>query len=194
MAQSVLKNGNATIHVYKNLGSTESAQSILRDIKNYLSSIDMESKEFYSFVAIFTQENISTEKEFERKLWEQLQQIHNLDNRDWDASVSRFPEESNFSFSIAGKAFFIIGMHPESSRLSRRSPKVALIFNLHAQFEKLREIGVFEQIRDRIRKRDRKLQGNINPMVSDFGKKSEAIQYSGRETEENWRCPFNPKI
>ncbi|MBA3796937.1 MAG: YqcI/YcgG family protein, partial [Chloroflexi bacterium] len=37
------------------------------------------------------------------------------------------------------------------------------------------------------------LQGSINPMLSDFGTRSEARQYAGREVDEEWRCPFTKR-
>jgi hypothetical protein len=35
-----------------------------------------------------------------------------------------------------------------------------------------------------------RLQGSINPNLSDFGVHSEARQYSGRAVEDAWKCPF----
>ena len=35
------------------------------------------------------------------------------------------------------------------------------------------------------------LQGSINPVLSQFGKGSEAIQYAGRAVAADWRCPFH---
>jgi len=35
------------------------------------------------------------------------------------------------------------------------------------------------------------VQGSLNPNLADFGERSEARQYSGREVEEHWRCPFH---
>jgi len=67
-------------------------------------------------------------------------------------------------------------------------------FNLHWQFEKLREMGVYHKVRDKIRKRDTALQGNINPMLADFGDSSEAKQYSGRKVGGKWKCPFHSKL
>jgi FPC/CPF motif-containing protein YcgG len=66
-----------------------------------------------------------------------------------------------------------------------------MIFNLHWQFEKLRDMGVYQRVKKRIRKADEKLQGSINPMLDDFGDSSEARQYSGRAVDSNWKCPFH---
>ena len=51
-------------------------------------------------------------------------------------------------------------------------------------------MGTYKRVRNTIRKRDKKLQGNINPMLEDFGATSEAKQYSGRKVSEKWECPF----
>ena len=71
-------------------------------------------------------------------------------------------------------------------------PLPVLVFNLHEQFESLREEGGFERMRDTIRRRDEELQGSINPMVSDHGETSEARQYSGRRLGKAWEAPFEP--
>jgi FPC/CPF motif-containing protein YcgG len=49
-------------------------------------------------------------------------------------------------------------------------------------------------MRETIRARDMKLQGTLNPNLSDFGKQSEARQYSGRAVEQNWKCPFHAML
>ena len=41
-----------------------------------------------------------------------------------------------------------------------------------------------------IRARDRDNAGSINPMLSDFGTRSEARQYSGRAVGDDWQCPL----
>ena len=75
--------------------------------------------------------------------------------------------------------------------MARQSPFPAIVFNLHWQFEKLREMGNYQVVRDRIRQRDEELQGTINPMMEDFGEGSEAKQYSGRKVGKEWKCPFH---
>jgi FPC/CPF motif-containing protein YcgG len=66
-----------------------------------------------------------------------------------------------------------------------------LVFNRHEQFEKLRSDGKWKRMQKSIRKRDRALQGSVNPMLDDFGEASEARQYSGRAVEDNWQPPFD---
>ncbi len=131
-----------------------------------------------------------SEEEFEKVLWQQLQYLHEEDDQPWDEAVSPDPESKNFSFSLGGKAFYIVGLHPNSSRKARQAPYPAIAFNLHWQFEKLREMNTYHTVRDKIRERDIELQGEINPMLEDFGESSEARQYSGRKVGEEWKCPF----
>jgi FPC/CPF motif-containing protein YcgG len=146
-----------------------------------------------AFIAIFTGRAPASERAFERRLWSQLQLLHERDDpaMGWDPTVSADPDDPRFSFSFAGTAFFVVGLHPKSSRLARCFRYPALVFNPHAQFEQLRRDGHFERLRDLIRARDIALQGSINPSLADFGERSEAAQYAGRDTTEGpWRCPF----
>jgi FPC/CPF motif-containing protein YcgG len=126
-------------------------------------------------------------------LWNFLQKLHDNDTVPWDENVSQDPDDSNFSFSIKGRAFYIVGMHPQSSRLARSAPYCTVVFNLHWQFEKLREMGKYQSIKNRIRWRDKALQGTINSVLRDFGEQSETKQYSGRAVDNNWKCPFHYK-
>ena len=74
----------------------------------------------------------------------------------------------------------MLSLHPDSPRWSRRFKHPAIVFNPHQQFENLRRKGLFTKIRNLIRKRDQELQGFTNPMLNDFGDKSEIYQYIGK--------------
>ncbi|MDT0641266.1 guanitoxin biosynthesis heme-dependent pre-guanitoxin N-hydroxylase GntA [Zunongwangia sp. F363] len=190
MAQTVFSMDHVDFHAYENFGSKKTARQILRDLKEYIKNYDFESNAFYTFMAAFKGRKDFTEEQFEQLLWKQLQFLHEVDDADWDPNVSKDPDSNKFSFSIGGKAFYMVGLHPNSSRKARQSPFPTIAFNLHWQFEKLREMGTYQTVRDKIRERDSELQGNINPMLEDFGKNSEARQYSGRKVGEEWKCPF----
>lgn len=193
MANTVFALDDFHLHLYKRLGSKSSANKLLNDLRDYIEDYDFSDNKFKAFIAVFPEMDLESEKEFENLLWKQLQLIHDEDPVDWDHRVSNNPEDNEFSFSIGGRAFYVIGMHPKSSRMARRSPYPTLVFNLHWQFEKLREMGVYQKVRDKIRKRDAALQGTINPVLEDFGDRSEARQYSGRNVKSDWKCPFHPK-
>ena len=122
----------------------------------------------------------------------QLQAIHDLDIKEhpWASDVSDDPGSADFSFSVASRAFFVVGLHPRSSRLARRAQRPTLVFNFHGQFEALRASGRYEKLQAAIRERDVALQGNINPVLARFGEASEALQYSGRASGG---CPFHTR-
>jgi uncharacterized protein len=95
--------------------------------------------------------------------------------------------------SFGEEAFFIVGLHPRASRPARRFECPVLVFNLHDQFEQLREQGRYERMRTKIIERDVALAGSANPMLARHGTISEARQYSGRNiSEPGWVCPFKP--
>jgi FPC/CPF motif-containing protein YcgG len=153
-------------------------------------------RNYATFLAVFREPRATTEKEFEQLLWRQLQRLNELDREkghEWDSTVASDPGDPHFSFSFDGQALYVVGMHANSSRLSRQFPWPTLIFNPHEQFERLREDGKWRRMQETIRNRDIALQGNANPMLSDFGDSSESRQYAGRAVEENWRPPFAPQ-
>lgn len=191
MAQTVFSMDKVDFQVYENFGSKQTAVALSRDLKSYIAKYDFDSPDFFTFIAAFEGRKDFTEEQFEALLWKQLQFLHEVDDQPWDPTVSSDPANPNFSFSIGGKAFYMVGLHPNSSRKARQSPFPTIAFNLHWQFEKLREMGAYGNVRDKIRERDFELQGSNNPMLEDFGETSEARQYSGRKVGEAWRCPFH---
>jgi len=111
----------------------------------------------------------------------------------WDPRVSNDPTSAGFSFSVGGRGYYVVGLHPRASRTARRFIRPVLVFNLHDQFERLRSDGKYLTIRDTIIKRDTQLEGTPNPMLQAFGNSSEAAQYSGREVDDQWTCPFHAR-
>ena len=87
----------------------------------------------------------------------------------------------------------MIGIHAASSRVARRFAWPTLIFNPHRQFDELRAEGDFGRFRQVIRRGEMRLQGDANPMLADFGTRSEAMQYSGRRVSAAWTCPFHTR-
>ncbi|OBX26011.1 hypothetical protein LX77_00298 [Gelidibacter algens] len=193
MANTVFALEKYHLKIYDSITSKENIPSILNDIEAYLDQYDFDSNDFESLLFCFKNDHFKTEKAFGQHLWQFLQSLHNNDTETWDPRVSADPNSSNFSFSLKGRAFYIVGLHPKSSRMARSAPYCTVVFNLHWQFEKLREMGTYQTVKKRIRRRDKKLQGSINPVLRDFGKDTEAKQYSGRAVDSDWKCPFHPK-
>ena len=149
-----------------------------------------------SLVALFDGPGDTGELRFEALLWSQLQRLHERDVRrgtPWASDVSNDPADARFSLSLGGHPFFVIGLHAGASRIARRLPMPALVFNSHRQFERLRADGRYGKMQAATRGRDRALQGSINPNLADHGVASEARQYSGRAVGSDWTCPFRPR-
>lgn len=196
-AKGLTQRDDYALHLYAGLGSSQATRALAEGLGPFARAAKAGGDgPFTAFVAVFAKRPRMSEEAFERRLWIQLQGLHDGDDASpgWDPAASDEPGDPRFSFSFAGTALFVIGLHPESSRIARRFAWPALVFNPHAQFERLRRDGQFDRLRDRIRARDEALQGQVNPNLADFGERSEARQYSGRDTTKGeWRCPFHPR-
>lgn len=190
-ARSVFRRDAAEILVLPSM-SDGSLETLAEGLRTFGAAHDG-SEDLTSFVAVFREPVPTTEDEFEAALWDVLQRLHDHDDAPWPADVAQDPADPQFAFSFAGTPYFIVGLHPWSSREARQAPLPMMVFNLHRQFERLRAEGRFERMRTMIRRRDERLQGSINPMVEDYGTSSAARQYSGRAVEPDWRAPFTPK-
>jgi FPC/CPF motif-containing protein YcgG len=169
-------------------------QSILQFLYEFVDEYRQSDELFHSAAVIFKEPLIRSEDEYEELIWKRLQAFADLDakNHTYDKRVDSDPASPHFSFSLKEEAFFIVGLNPSGSRLARQFKYPALVFNPHAQFERLRETNLFEHMKKVIRKRDTDYSGSFNPMLEDFGKSSEVYQYSGRQYDERWQCPFKP--
>lgn len=194
-AKSALAKGTLNIHVARDLRSNWDDRYIYAGLEHVIASYRKNRSVFRSFAVVFKGPETLSERSFEQYLWERAESLTNKDT--WlgaprDPSVSEDPDDPHFSLSFAGEAFFIVGLHPRASRPARRFARPVLVFNLHDQFEQLREQGRYEKMRETIINRDIDLAGSENPMLARHGTISEARQYSGRQVDSDWTCPFNP--
>ena len=193
------------LHCYAELADSATSTCLASDLYAFVAARPWRRSDFATFIALFREPVGIPEVEFEKRLWRTLQQLNRIDAArfEWDPTVHPDPGNASFAFSFAGRAFYVVGMHGNSSRQARKFSVPSLIFNAHEQFRRLRITGKWETMKATIRKRDADLQGERNPMLEDFGERSEARQYSGRAVEENWtpafraiqlerprRCPF----
>ena len=149
--------------------------------------------QFRSLAVVFEGPRELDERSFEALLWQRLQSLADKDEwlgQPYDERVSSNPDDPHFSLSFGGEGYFVVGLHPNASRPARRAPHPTLVFNLHEQFERLREENRYERMRERIIERDVAIAGSPNPMLSRHGETSEARQYSGRMVDGDWQCPF----
>ncbi len=179
--------------LFPELACDSAVRAVCHDLYEFCHEFPIIDDQLITFIAMFRGPAIESEPHFEDLLWSQLQAMHALDSDffAWDKHVDPDPKNNDFSFSIGGRAMFVIGMHSKASRLARTARYPTLVFNLHEQFERLRDRGKFESMKQVIRAREIAFQGSINPMLKNFGESSEASQYSGRAVSDNWPCPFH---
>lgn len=192
-AKSAMARGKLRTLVCESLDSPSEDARVHSELMAWVEDYRSDPVGLRSLAVVFAGPRDLDERQFEAAMWKRLQSLANIDerrNQPCDSSVSLDPDDPHFSLSFGGAAFFVVGLHPNASRPARRMPRPTLVFNLHDQFERLREEGKYERMRERILDRDKALAGSINPMLARFGEESEARQYSGREVGKNWRCPF----
>jgi uncharacterized protein len=166
--------------------------TILDFIYGFVDQYRAATDPYHSAAVIFRMPADTNDEVFDALLWERLKELSMLDriNYPHDARVDPDPSSPSYSFSLKSEAFFIVGLHPGSERRSRRFKYPTLIFNPHAEFERLRKQNRFNKLKEVVRKRDVIYSGSVNPMLDDFGNSSEVRQYSGKRHNDAWKCPL----
>lgn len=190
--KSALAKRQITTIMAGNFNDATHDRRVVAQLQEFAAGVS-ETALFVSVVVLFSPDGALAEPAFEQALWRRLQAWHEVDRRrfDWDSRVSSDPSSPTFSMSIGGQTFYVIGLHPSSSRLARRFPRPALVFNLHQQFERLSAEGRYDDLSRAITERDIVYSGSSNPMLARHGQSSEARQYSGREVDATWTCPLH---
>lgn len=192
-AKAALSRGTMTIQTARDIRSGWDDMAIYPALFGLAERYRKDPQLFQTLVILFARSGEMDEREYEGHLWNRIQSLSDKDvwlGQKVDPRVSPDPDDPHFSLSFAGEAFFVVGLHPQASRPARRFEVPAMVFNLHDQFEQLREQGRYEKLRESILDRDVALAGSLNPMLARHGAMSEARQYSGRAVEDGWRCPF----
>ena len=191
-ARASIQKSQARYMVAEHIACNNDDSDILAFLYDFVDEYRQSTDCFYSASIIFQQPEIMSEEEFDKFLWKRLQSLSDLDscNYRYDPRVSSDPQSPDFSFSLKEEALFIIGLHATSNRLSRQFKYPVLVFNPHAQFEKLKMTDAYKKLQHIIRKRDTDYSGSVNPMLTDFSMGLEVNQYSGRHYESSWQCPL----
>lgn len=195
-AKSALATGNLRIVEARDITSAWNDVAIHSALLEWAFAYKDDPGGLRSLAVVFDGPTDLSEEDFEKALWERVQSLSDKDHwrgQTYDERVSADPNSPHFSLSFGGEAFFVVGMHPNASREARRFSLPVMVFNLHDQFERLREQGRYERMRETILERDRKLAGDINPMLARHGENSEARQYSGRMVNDDWKPPFKDR-
>ena len=193
MAKAVINTGRLKAFEVEDIENEACINEIQNQLYDFVDDFRRLPKKLSSFALIIRNDRYKNFDLFEHRFWNFLNKLSLKDKNLYphDPRVSSDPHDENYSFSIKSEAFFMVAMHPESPRWARRFPYPTIIFNPHIQFEELREKGVFKKVRDLIRLRDKLLQGASNPMLTDFGEKSEVFQYMGKVYQEDEPIPLS---
>lgn len=181
MAKAVARTGNLTVHEAQDLSELNSL-SILQSLYEFIDTFNNNLPKLSSFCLVIKDKSLLSFEAFEDSFWRFLKTMDLKDKNLYphDPRVSSDPRNERYSYSLKSEALFLFALHPEGPRFARRFKYPAIVFNPHIQFEKLRQSGIFKRVRDLIRGRDMALQGSVNPMMKDFGDRSEIYQYMGR--------------
>jgi uncharacterized protein len=166
---------------------------ILQFLYEFVDLYRVSSQAYHTAAIIFNSPLDCTAQEFDTQLWARLSSLASIDRSNGykhDQRVDADPLSAKFSFSLKEEAFFVVGLHLTSSRKSRQFKYPTLVFNPHAEFEKLRMLGRYDKMKRIVRKRDTLFSSSVNPMLSDFGERSEVFQYSGIPYDSDWVCPL----
>ena len=192
-AKSALARGTLKIVLARDVGSAWNDVQIHDELLQWAFDYRRNPEGLRSLAVVFEEPSRLSESEFEERMWERIQSLADKDawrGQEYDPGVSADPDNPHFSLSFGGEALGWSPTTKNASRPARRFDHPVLVFNLHDQFERLREDGKYERMRERIIERDISLAGSPNPMLARHGEASEAAQYSGRAVTGEWQCPF----
>ena len=195
-AKIALKRNAFGFNLYDILATQETTQLLyhsLLEFINYQSSLWEKNHMLTTYVACFRMPKTMSEEMFELLLWKQLRLLHEEDVKNgmkWSKDYSDNPVDPQFGFSIGERAFFIVGLHPNSSRKARQFPIPAIAFNSHDQFKNLRRLKMLTEIRQVIRHTDQHQNGSMNPNLIPNEENSSAFEYSGKPIQSDWTPEF----
>lgn len=192
-AKAAIQKQQVRVFVADHMACPKDDRAILDFMYNFVDEYRSSEEFFHSAAVIFKGPgDMPSEDIFEAMLFQRLQSLADMGAREYayDKRVSSDPTSKDFSFSIKEEAFYIIGLHPKSSRAARRFMYPAMVFNPHQQFEDLRKTQRYDKMKNIVRKLDTAYSGSVNPMLQDFGSSPEVFQYSGRKLDHSWQCPL----
>src|SRR5687768_5669740 len=139
-ARAALAKEHIKCFVADHMACPKDDAAILHFLYQFIDYYRKTDEPFHSAAIIFKEPRIYSEDMFESLLWQRLQALSDMDAKTYgyDKRVDADPRSPQFSFSLKEEAFFLIGLHASSSRASRQFHYPSIVFNPHAEFEKLR--------------------------------------------------------
>lgn len=171
--------------VYPPLSSPEAVEAHATDLLRFTREYPQPNNPVAVFISVFDGPVRTTDAEFEADMWRHLAAL-DVDNPSGDDEHPSPDTVSDPGFIYSGRNFFVVGLHPGASRWARRFAWPTLVFNALSHGEPLRESGKYDRMTQRIRERDRRLQGTVNPSLE----RPRVAQFSGRAVPTDWTCPM----
>ncbi|MGI5149666.1 guanitoxin biosynthesis heme-dependent pre-guanitoxin N-hydroxylase GntA [Plantactinospora sp. CA-294935] len=190
-ARSAFRVGSYLFNVHQELGAAGSTRSLAADLRHFR-TVRRRMGDLYTYVGSFLEPRVvADERDWDRLVWGVLQDLHDLDDEPWDARYSTDPGHADFAFSFAGLGHLVVTLYPGASRYARRFAWPTLIFNPPEQDRaKFPSDEEFLRFQDKIRERDARLQGSVNPSLPDTLDDPQAPGFSGAPVGPNWDCPL----
>lgn len=187
-ASSAVRRGNYYLDFYPALGTDAAVEECTRGLYELTKCFPLSECPVAILVAVFEGPLGLDEFAFEHLLWKQLYglRLRAPGNATDVGSQPAGRDIEDPGFDFGDRDFFIVGMHPGASRVSRRFEWPTLVFNALTHSEKFRSEGHYDLMRNRIRARDFRPQGTPNPNLDLL----RTAQFSGRRVDDNWICPF----
>jgi FPC/CPF motif-containing protein YcgG len=183
-ASGALRRDEYQFAVYSDLGSRAAVEANAKDLHSFVEGFETGSNGVAVLVACFGGPVISSEEQFEQALFGHLESLHRVDERR-EPNPAIDPTDDDRGFIFHRRNFFIVGFHPAASRWARRFAWPVLVFNSLSHEVELRKSGKYDRVKEKIRDRDVRLQGSLNPSLD----LCQAAQFSGRTVGPDWNPP-----
>ncbi len=191
-ARSAFRDGSYLFNVLPDMDDPRSPEHVLADLR-YFARVRLRMGDLYTYVVSFLEPRaIADEGEWDRRLWSFLQHLHDLDDVPWDGRFSTEPRDADFALSVAGLGQLVVTLYPGATRYARRFGWTTLIFNPPEQDRaNFPTDEQFLRFQNRIRERDARLQGHVNPALPATLDDPQAPGFSGAPVDpDSWRCPL----
>jgi FPC/CPF motif-containing protein YcgG len=182
-AMSAVRRGEYRLRRHPPLGSVAAVARCTADLTALIRDFPVTTRPVAILVAVFAGPADMDEAAFESRVWTQLDGIRQLGGAPSPHLAGR--DEDDPAFGFGDRDFFVVGLSPAASRRARRFPWPTLVFNALTHSAQLQRQGLYDRMRDRIRARDLRLQGSLNPNLE----RSSVAQFSGRDVGDGWWCP-----
>ena len=178
-----MRRGDYLHRTYTALDDPSAAAECAEQLRRFLKDRPGNQYPVSVFTASFPGSLPGDEDQFEALMWEFLHEL----SANEVPPVRPLPldEPEDVGFVFGGRHLFVVGMHPHASRHARRFGIPTLVFNALSHVGPLRPHGRFDRMVARIRERDERLEGSINPSVE----APRSAQFSGKRVMDDGQEP-----